>query len=293
MLQPGWVLERYHGWSVLVENGRLKLLGRRRGPIRTFLLLTRGAEAGEIAGAAQGHGLLRPFSIAVLRDFSDFTDARSRLVGAETFRRVDQGRWFGAGTFVVDLAADQDALWARVPARERTKARQAAGAGTRVEFEREPTPAAWASFHRLHVRLARQHGLEKARAETLQAMARAGDLLMARALDGRGRTQVANLVYLHSGQAYFLMGAREREIPAGAGLLTQWETIRALKDLGLAWYDLGLVASADARDGIHRFKKALGGDFVDFGAEYRRVPRGLGTAYQAFRSLRAGLRGRP
>ena len=91
---------------------------------------------------------------------------------------------------------------------------------------------------------------------------------------------------------YFLQGARAADVPPGAGQLAHWETLRRLKASGARFYDLGLVASRDDADGIYRFKKALGGRFVDFGAEYQRVPAGLAAAYRAFRGARARLRAR-
>jgi hypothetical protein len=290
MMRPGWFLERYLGWSLLHESDSAKLLGRRRGPVRTFLLLARGAAVEELRTLTRGHGLVGPTSIAVFNDFLDGGQSSTREIAGARFARVERDRWFGEGTFVIDLGEDTPVLFSRLPSRERTKCRAAEGAGVRVEIEDPPTRAGVDAFLTLYRRLARDKGLEQPSPAVLERMGRQGDLLLSRGVDGGGRTLVANLTYRQGGSAYFLHGARAAAVTGGAGHLTQWKTIERLKSLGLRFYDLGLAGSRDPSDGIYRFKRSLGGTFVDFGSEFRRVPSGLAAAYGAFRSIRGMLR---
>ena len=289
MLRTGWVLERYYGWKLLEEQPALKLLRKSRGPLRTFLLLTRGAADEAVAALAERHAALGPLAILAWNDFTPDGDAPRRTLLGRSLRRVDGPRWFGVGTFVFDLREALDAQWARMASRERTKCRKAEAEGVKLAFSEEADDGLDA-FLTLYRSLARDKGLEQPRRALLERMFAEGSLLLTRCLDSAGRTLVANLTYLQDGDGYFLHGARAAEIPAGAGQLAHWETVRRLKANGSSFYDLGLVARRDDADGIYRFKKALGGSFVDFGLEYQRVPAGLQAAYRAFRGLRARLR---
>jgi len=290
MLQHGWVLEKYWGWSVCEEEASLKLLRKRRGPLTTFLLLTRSALDDIVADAARRYGLLGPLSITVWNDFSAVSYRETGAIAGVRLKRSLGDRWFGVGTFVIDLSPPEGTLFGRIAARERTKCGQAARRGVRMEFPDQPSESALDGFLRLYEGMARERGLERPDRSSLARAWEQGDLLMARCLDSAGRDLVTNLIYLRSPHAYFLLGAREREIPSGAGHLAQWETVRRLKTAGFRWYDLGLVRSCDPEDGIYRFKKSLGGEFVSFGHEFQHVPRGLAVAYRTFRGLRGRLR---
>ncbi len=138
MLRPGWVLERYYGWTVVREGPRLKLLKKDYGPFTKLLLLAREASEEEIADMASWHGLLGPLSFAVLNDFSSQSEEESRTIAGARFRRVTRGRWFGIGTFVLDLSASVDTLCARMLPKERNECRKAQKLGVRVEFTTRP-----------------------------------------------------------------------------------------------------------------------------------------------------------
>ncbi len=290
MLQPGWVLERYYGWSVVHAEPTLKLLRRLRGPITTALLLARGAADEKVADIASRYGLGAPFSIVVLNDFSSRSEEESWTVAGIPFARVSSGRWFGVGTFVFDLSERLDSMWGRIAPRERTKCRRVERLGVTVNFDERPKEEAVDAFVGLYTRMARQRGLERPRRDTLLRMFADGRLLMARCTDSTGRCLMVSLTYLCGEQGYFLYGVRAEEIPDGIGHYVHWETIGRLKGMGLRWYDLGLVPSRDSSDGIYRFKASFGGTFVDFGREFRFVPVGLRAAYVAFHRLRTRLR---
>jgi hypothetical protein len=135
--------------------------------------------------------------------------------------------------------------------------------------------------------MAAERNLEVARLEALRAMAQSGCLAVARCIGAGGRTLVANAIYRVHDQGYFLLGARAVDAPSGAGHLVHWEVLRKLKADGCRFYDLGLIASRDERDGIFRFKRSLGGTFVSSGLEFEWVSPLLGP----MRKLLARRRG--
>jgi len=290
MLRSGWVLERYYAWSVVYETPTLKLLRKRIGPFKRFLVLARGASEEEIAETTRRFGVLGPFSLVSFNDFCGRAIEEKRTFGGVHFERVVTGRWFGVGTFVLDLSQELEVLWAAIYPKERNECRKAQKLGLTVEVITQPRAGEIGSFLKLYDRMARERGLERIRRAILRRMVAGESLLMVHCIDSEGRSLAANLVYLHGDCGYYLYGARAQEIPGGAGRYAHWETIRKLKAAGCHWYDLGLVASVDRSDGIYRFKRSFGGTFVDYGKEYQRIPRGLGTAYRAVRSLRRVLR---
>jgi hypothetical protein len=101
-------------------------------------------------------------------------------------------------------------------------------------------------------------------------MAAAGVLTLARCSSG-GPATIVNLVYRAHDQGYLLFSAKCNNAPRGAGRLVHWEIARELKHRGYHFYDLGLVASRDPRDGVFLFKRSLGGTFVSSGAEFEWV----------------------
>jgi len=290
MMHPGWVLERYCGWSVVHGEPTLKLLRKSRGPISMFLLLAYGASDENVADVVSRHGVLGRFSIVVFNDFLSRAEEADHAIAGIRFERVTTGRWFGVGTFVFDLSEPIDIVWARIAPRERTKCRKIQRLGITVDFDKQPKGEAIDAFLEIYVRIARERGLEKPCRDTLERMFAEGSLLMARCLDPTGRCLLINLTYRCNDQGYFLYGARAQGIANGVGHYAHWETIKKLKETGVRWYDMGLVPSHDSSDGIYRFKASLGGTFIDFGREFRFVPYGLAAAYRAFRRIRVQLR---
>jgi hypothetical protein len=290
MLKSGWIWERYYGWTVLEESERLKVLRKRRAFLTTSLVMSRGTALVDVEAAVRGYGLIGPMSIATFIDLDDHSESGDRVLAGTVFKRVATPRWLGVGTLVFDLADDLDTLFRRMAPRERTKCRKAERDGLTVRFSRAMETAPIESFRRFYGRMARERGLERISRRVLDRMLSAGRLLVAQCLDPRGRTVVVNLIYLGHDQGYFLHGARAEDVPDGAGHLTQWMTVKHLKGHGLNWYDLGLLASRGNDDGIYRFKKSLGAEFVHLGTEYRYAPPGVGRAYASAQTIRRALR---
>lgn len=281
-LQPGWVLERYFDWQCRVQEPNLKLLSKRRGLLVSNLLLGTGGSRKRLADLVEGRHLLGPLQLTWICELdADLPQGEFEWAGRR-LAPLQDSRWFGVGTFVIDLGAEEGQLLSRIASRERTKLRQAERSGLSTDATASPTREDLAQFASLYGQMARARGLERPTVELLQRMSRDGVLVLARCRASDGRTLVANLAFTSHAQGYFLYGARHADAPAGAGVLAQWALIRALKTAGLRFYDLGLVASTSDHDGRFRFKRALGGTFVPFGPEYRHVPAWLRVPYRLF-----------
>ncbi len=270
-LQPDWVLERYYGWSVLHHDSCLKLLARRSSPVARYLLLAKGVSRERVDEVIASHHIFRAASIVSFNDFSGTDSERTRAVAGRTMRRVSGSRWFGIGTFVLDLDEEEPALWRRITARERGNCESAGRRGVRIELTKRPSRHELNHFLKLYEPMARERGLERIGEEFVNAISGSESFTLARCLDTAGRTAIANLVYRAHDQGYFLASARAAETPAGGGRLVHWEVARQLKRERYRFYDLGLVASLDRADGISSFKRSLGGAFVSSGAEFEWV----------------------
>jgi Acetyltransferase (GNAT) domain len=267
-LHPDWVLERYYGWSTVWQDDGSKVVRRRWGPAVRHLVLTNGLDADGLEHLARRCRVFHPLGIVSLNDFAATVDEPSRSLAGRSLRLVVGPRWFGVGTFVHALAQDESILWRCIAPRERTKCTSAIRSGVRVEIHDRPNDDDLSDLFSLYDRMARERGLEEAPLQALRAMSRDGRLIHARSVDVNGRTLVANAIHCAHGQGYFLLGARAENVAPGAGHLLHWEVMRKLKADGCRFYDLGLVASRGADDGIFRFKRSLGGTFVSSGAEF-------------------------
>jgi hypothetical protein len=270
-LRPDWVLERFYGWSLLWQDDDSKFVRRWRGPIVRHLVLINGLSADCLDRLARRCRVFHPLGILSLNDFAAAEEEPARHVAGRLLRPALGSRWFGVGTFVHDLAEDESTLWRRIASRERTKCTSALRAGLRIEIRERPTDNELRDLLGLYDRMAAERNLESAPFEALRAMSRSGSLELARCISTDGHTLVANVIHRAHDQGYFLLGARSADAPPGAGHLVHWEVLRKLKADGLRFYDLGLVASLDERDGIYRFKRSLGGTFISAGAELEWV----------------------
>jgi lipid II:glycine glycyltransferase (peptidoglycan interpeptide bridge formation enzyme) len=165
------------------------------------------------------------------------------------------------------------------------KAREC-GAEFRVTTEPTQDLDAFFSFYKPIVK---RLGLQLPSRPLIEKMLRGDDLLCLAAVDSTGVSVITNLVYLCEPHAYFLYGASAPKVAGGIGQFLQWEAMRLLKERGYRWYDLGGVATTSPSDGIYAFKKALGGQYVDLGSEYRRVAPAVAELYAWLTKLRGAL----
>ncbi|MBI1737086.1 MAG: hypothetical protein HYR51_18095 [Candidatus Rokubacteria bacterium] len=281
MLRPGWVLETYLGWSVRLSQPGLKLLLRPYGPLLKWLVLAHGVGDSDLEDALSAHGVGSTRSLIVLNDFRA-CNALPRVLVGRRLEPVHQDRWFGVGTFVVDLTQPAETLWRGIS--DRRRARTVTRAGVTVSFTRRPPPGVLEEFFRLHATMAGERGIRPLARPAVARMFADERVLLADCRDADGRALVMNIIYLGTDEAFFLYGARATEIPPGAGRLAHWETMLELQRGGYLRYDLGQVASCDPSDGIYRFKRSFGGTFVSFGTEYQWRSAAWRIAYALRRS---------
>lgn len=166
-------------------------------------------------------------------------------------------------TFVIDLDADEDTLWAGLQQSCRRHIRLAQRRGVSVDIDQ---PADARPFRRMLRRLLRQKGLRD-NTYLLQHMGSAGQLLIAR----RDGEMLAGIVTINDARhSRLLFSASQRfenpkmsALTGNATRLLIWQGILQAKARGAEQYDLGgHVASADGSDppaGITFLKSGFGG----------------------------------
>jgi lipid II:glycine glycyltransferase (peptidoglycan interpeptide bridge formation enzyme) len=174
-------------------------------------------------------------------------------------------------------------LWKKLGQKTRNAVRKAESEGFKV-FIGCDAKKQIDIFNDLYKEMAREKGLRMLVREELLKMAENKDLHVVICENKVGRACLANLIYIAGRKSIYLHGANSAELQSGGGQLAQWETILALKAAGIAWYDLGGVQDGVPIDGIHRFKKSIGGTFCQLGREYRYQSFGHRIA-RAFLSL--------
>lgn len=259
-----------------------------------MLFLAHGATRGELDLVAHRHDLLSARTHLLLQDFSaEPDDPPHRLLGVRL--TVQTGvRWFGAGTYAVDLRRPEPEIFASIPKGKQKEIQRAERRGLVAEVHEAPGEREVDAFLSLYAPMARARGLDAVAKDELLGMTRDRAVWIATA-SHEGAIVTANVVYVLPGYGYYLHGASADRSPEGAGHLAQWRTMTALKARRATVYDLGLVSTDDPKDGIHWFKKSLGGAFVPAGRELVRAPlwhraaetaRSLVTAARTSRILR-------
>ncbi len=286
---PGWVRERYLGWTVEYEAPGFRVSSVRRGPVKRYLVLARGVPPEAAEKVLVARRVFQPFAMVSYHDFSVDADAPPPLLAGRQFRRTTAAdRCVNVNTFVVDLTASEEEAWQRVRQNARGAWKKARSIGTTVSFTRAPTREQLDEFFSAYRRMASERGLLMPERSDIGRMVEGGSLVFAHCCDKEGRTLVINLIYIVGEWSYYFHGvATERS--KGEGQFIQWETIKYLKDQGFRWYDLGGVASTDPKDGIFFFKRSMGGTFFPLGSEYSWVPRAVELALAIRRRVRRDL----
>ena len=200
-------------------------------------------------------------------------------------------------TRVIDLAADEDALWGDLRKKWRQYVNKARAGGVRVV---DAGPERLGEFYRIYRETADRAGFliraQSAYRDAWDAFGPAGRarLLFAELPDG---TPVATLFLVRSGTRVVepYGGMTQAGADSRANYLLKWEAIRSSKEAGATSYDLwGL-----AHPGIAHFKTGFGGREVGYVGAWDLVldPFGRKTFQLAQRArvrverLRHGLRG--
>lgn len=199
----------------------------------------------------------------------------------------------GYRTVLLDLRRDDAALMRGLDGKWRTELRAALRAGLAVDRG----PAAEADrarrFRALYDRVREAKGFESD-LEPEFFLGLAGPDFRAEVLIAtKDGVDVAGVTVGETGPvAVYLHGATDE---AGrrlrAGYLLTWEALRAARDRGRAWYDLGGI-DPEANPGVTRFKLRMGGeDLTAPGPWEARPPGPLPRLIEGLEALRARARG--
>ena len=190
-------------------------------------------------------------------------------------------------TRVIDLAADEAALWGDLRKKWRQYVNKARSSGvTVVELPGDPIGPFYAIYRETAARAGFLIRVEQAYRDVWDAYRPTGDATILFAIDADG-TPAATLFLVRNGLRVVepyggmtLAGGALR-----ANYLLKWEAIRRAREAGAATYDLwGL-----AHPGIAHFKTGFGGREVRFVGAWDLVLSGLGRrVYQTAQGLRVG-----
>jgi len=287
-LHPKWAAEKYYGWTCIRQESALRVIRKRVGPVEKTLFMANGIGNRELGEAIVKYGSSKRFGIDILHKFCSAQTIPGVEVGGQFFTLLTKGRQLNIGTFAIDLALDEEQLWKNFGPKSRNMVRKAREGDVEFRVTTQPTQDLDA-FYSFYKPVVERLGLQLPPRPLIEKMLRGDDLLCLAAVDSTGVPVITNLVYLCEPYAYYLYGASAPKVAGGVGQFVQWETMRLLKERGYRWYDLGGVATTSPSDGIYAFKKALGGQYVDLGSEYRRISPPVAQVYEWLTKLRGTL----
>ncbi len=292
-LDKDWAHQKYFGWSIAEERAGLRLLRKNSSALaRSLMLLNKVGEDRLAEAVTRGFGFA-PIADMVIHDFDGVLPETPVIAGHRFYRAEQRERLLNIATYVIDLEQDEEVLWKNFGQKSRNAVRKAEKDGVCFVY-REESRAIIDSFHKLYAPVAQQKKLNIPSIEKLQMMYDGGNLICVSAQQSGGQVLAVNIMYVSGQCGYFLHGANHPAITTGVGQFIQWNSILLLKKLGYGWYDLGGVQDKANADGIHEFKKSLGGKFHKLGEEFRSESLGFGLVRTYLLPLREkiGLRGR-
>ncbi len=269
--EPGAPFEKYLGWTCLLNERSLKIIEQWRGPVRRCMIMAQGVAPSQIDHAIRRLKLLDARSDVLLHDFDDPGREERTIAGRRWRRARDDERILNKATFVFDLAREDEAIIKGMTPSHRRDLRKALNAGLRVEAHDRPTQEIFQELVSSFASMARERGLRSLDRAATQRMFDGGDLTLFRVLAG-SEMRAAAIVYRAGHKAIWMIGVDNGKNQDGAGRILQFEIMRDLRARGIRWYDFGGVASTDENNGIFRFKKGFGGEFILLGTEYLRRP---------------------
>jgi lipid II:glycine glycyltransferase (peptidoglycan interpeptide bridge formation enzyme) len=199
-------------------------------------------------------------------------------------------------TRVVDLSADEEALWSDLRKKWRQYVNRARTLGVTVtEVDADADRTAFPTFHRVMTETSQRTGTpirtERAYRDVWDAFRPGGGVRLLMARDAAGQVQAVLLLVRAGGRVVepyggmTLAGADSR-----ANYLLKWEAIRTSRDAGATSYDMwGLV-----HPGIRQFKEGFGGREVTLIGAWDLALSTIGAAaYRLAEFRRPGARVRP
>lgn len=290
-LAPEWQHVRYLGWEDSWPDPDFRVMRQRRGPLARRLVVSAVADpvrfasllGGVIPGAAEE---------TVVHDLTGDPAIAAQVRAAEFAELGKADRLLNVATLVVPLGQDDDALLAACSADTRRKIRKAQAEGLHFDGAAHADPRRVSQFLACFAAMARDRSLSPISESVVAAMIGGGHARLFAVGDGGTEGDPAAqrsflLSYETGGTGFFLYGASDRtKQNDGAGHLLQWGAMRAFRDAGHRWYDMGGVPAQDSSDGIFRFKKGFGGILIALGTEYGRH----GSLYAAAHRLKGFAR---
>jgi len=288
-LDKDWAHQKYFGWSIAEERAGLRLLRKKRWAFaRSLMLLNKAGEDWLAEAVTRGFGFA-PLTDMVIHDFDGVLPETPVIAGHRFYRAEQRERLLNIATYVIDLEQDEEVLWKNLGQKSRNAVRKAEKDGVCFVC-REDSKAIIDCFHSLYAPVAQQKKLDIPSHATLKMMQDGGNLICVSAQQRGGQALAVNIMYVSGQCGYFLHGANHPAITTGVGQFIQWNSILLLKKLAYGWYDLGGVQDKVKADGIHEFKKSLGGVFHTLGDEFRSESLGFGLVRTYLMPVREKIR---
>jgi len=273
-LDDGWAHQAYYGWRVSEDLPGLRILQKQRmGLTRNLILLTAEGQS-ELPDAISRIFSRVGFSDVIIHDFDSHLPGDLVLKGRHFHRASPEERLLNIATYVVDLEQSEEALWKNMGSKSRNVIRKAEENNTRLvtnmDFRQFMT-----CFYEFYAVLSDKYALAVPNFNSLERMHNNGQLKLVCAVNGDGKPVLTNILYVTGTKAFYLYSASDDDVGPGVGQFAQWKSMLHLKSLGCMWYDLGGVQDQNSTDGVHKFKKSLGGSFYDVGSEFRSTTPGF------------------
>jgi len=265
-----WVMEKYFGWNLFYEDNSYKILQQRKSIFTRYLVLVTGVSFDAIYSKLVEFNLFTPLNIVIVHNFS--TEVFLEKGSNSNLSLSDpSSRLLNNATFVVDLSKEQNVLWKNLGAKSRNMCKKAKSNDITITLSQNPDKKVYDKFFELYSLMASKKGLVIPNEYVIKDISDNNDFLVVSCVNSDDDIVMVNLVYLCENTAFYMYGAAGGERVNGLGQLAQWKTINQLKDLGYDWYDLGGVSTAE-QDGIYKFKKSIGGEYMSLGCEYAYTP---------------------
>jgi hypothetical protein len=187
-------------------------------------------------------------------------------------------------TWVINLRAGKDAIWAAMEGRARTAVRKAEKAGVKI---RPAVADDLDLYYRLHVETYRRTGVDPHPRAYFQAIWQhllPSGLTRVWVAELDGEAVAAENFAIYKNAALYWTGASSgRGLAVEAGSLLQWTAMQWMSSAGIAWYETGEAfpqALSGKAKGLNDFKKSFGGNLHPFfkgslptGNRYERLYR--------------------